>query len=238
MKDAIAGGTNFNFRRKVKGNSMLKELLSALVIASTMATVAVAEPQEVKSMKDPQTGDHWTYAQRDEITGQASGTFTQTVTEARDDEVSVRLTVQGKPPGLMIFDRQWNLKDTITSRFLPNEGFGIKTPLAVGQTWTAEAQMTSMKGEPTGVSFSRTVRVVGQGMVTTRAGRFDAFEIEYNTRNANSDTSAVQVEGAVRMWYAPEINHWVKRAKERRMNGRLMAKETEELTEYGRRESN
>jgi len=242
---------------------MLKELLAAFVIVSAMATVAFADPPEVRSMTDPQMGDHWTYTQRDEATGEEKGTYTQTVTEVQGEDVSVRITMAGKSKGLVTYDRQWNMKDNLTWRFSPHDGFGIKTPLAVGATWTVEVgQTTIIDGKGGAWKGSRTVRVVGQGPVTTRAGQFDAFEIENSFRNEGGmspkkeqDSSAkteqdssekkdlavsgkLEQEGVLRMWYAPAINHWVKRVTEIRLDGGPTAKSTEELVEYGRRKEN
>jgi len=218
---------------------MLKQFLAAFVIASTTATAAFAEPPAVKAMPEPQMGDHWTYAVRDEITGQAKPAFTQTVTEARDGDVSVRVTVGGRETGFWTFDRQWNLTDNLAVRFSPNDGLGIRTPLAVGQTWTADVKQTNMKGEQgqASLSFSRTVRVVGRGAVTSKAGRFDAFEIENSFRIENGNLPGAVSEAVVRTWYAPDINHWVKRTRETRINGRLARKDAEELEAHGRRES-
>lgn len=218
-----------------KENYMLKAFLTAIVIASTTATVAFAEPAEVKPMADPQMGDHWTYAQRDEITGDAKPTFTQTLTEVRGDELSVRVMVAGRQNAFVVYDREWNAKENLVSQFSPHDGAGVKMPLAVGQTWTVDVKRTTMKGAPVW-SGSRTARVVGQSTLTTKAGRFDTFEIESTTRTENSNSSESLTENALRTWYAPAINHWVKRIRETRINGRLMTKDAEELVEYGRRE--
>jgi len=218
---------------------MLRELFSTLVIASTMTTAATAEPPAVKAMADPQMGDHWTYAKRDEITGKTQGTLTQAVTEVQGDDVSVRGSWQGTTSTwLVTFDRQWNVKENLPFHFLPNDGMGIRTPLAVGQTWTADAKKMNMKGEQPVWSLSRTVTVVGRSTVTTKAGQFDAFEIVHSNRGENVPNSGVVQEDVTRTWYVPEINHWVKRVRETRMNGYLTSKTSDELVEYGRREGN
>jgi len=213
---------------------MVKEFLAALVIVSTTATVAFADPPAVKVMAEPQVGDHWTYTQRDEITGQVKGTFTQTVTEVRDEDVGLRVSWPGKSTWLLIYDRNWNIKDSLSWRFLPSDGWGFQPPLALGATWNFDVEQKSRRGIT--LKGSRKGRVVGQSQLTTRIGRFDAFEVEVNFTNERGDSS--EEEGAVRSWYAPAINHWVKRVIEKRRNGRLMSKETEELTDYGRREGN
>ena len=216
---------------------MLRQLLANLAIALATASVASAEAPVVKAMTDPQMGDHWTYAVRDEITGQTRYTSTQTVTEVRGEEISLRVTAGGRQTGFVTYDRQWNAKEAnLLLRYIPHDGLGIKTPLAIGQTWAVDVKFETMKGNLPSWSVSRTAKVVGQGSVTTKAGRFDAFEIETRNGGVNGTNSGAAEENVVRTWYVPEINHWVKREREARVNGRLKSKETEELTEYGRRE--
>ena len=52
-------------------------------------------------------------------------------------------------------------------------------------------------------------------------------------QNANDPTKKVQV--VQQTWYAPAIDHWVKRAAVSRSDGRVREKNTTELVEYGRR---
>ena len=46
-------------------------------------------------MEDPQVGDHWTYQSRDDITGDVKSTFTATVTDITESEISLRTNVIG-----------------------------------------------------------------------------------------------------------------------------------------------
>ena len=79
------------------------------------------------------------------------------------------------------------------------------------------------------------MKVVAQESVTTRAGTFDTFKIEtsYQSQNANDPTKKAQV--VIQIWYAPLIDHWVKRSFVSRSDGRVRERSTVELVEYGRR---
>jgi hypothetical protein len=75
---------------------------------------------------------------------------------------------------------------------------------------------------------------VGQETVTTKAGTFETLKIETtsSTRNVNDPTRKNEAESQT--WYAPAIDHWVKRTFVSRTDKRLTQNNTLELTEYGR----
>jgi hypothetical protein len=195
----------------------------------------VESPDRPTPMEDPETGDHWTYEIRDDITGDLKSTFTTTVTDVSATEIGVRLAVLGNPnPGYQTFDLSWNLTYNGIWRHTPNDGSGIRSPLAVGKSWSFKA--TDLNSTA-GVSLKRSgkAKVVAQEDITTRAGTFDTFKIEYSfqVQNANDPTRKSQAEQQT--WYAPAINHWVKRAVVTRSEGKVREKSTVELVEYGRR---
>jgi hypothetical protein len=196
---------------------------------------AVETPNGPEPMEDAQTGDHWTYELRDEITGEIKSTITNTVTDVSGSEISTRIAQLGNPnAGYQTFDRSWNSTNNGIWRFTPNDGMGIRLPLAVGKTWSFKGTDVNSTA---GVSWKRsgTSKVVAQESVTTRAGTFDTFKIEtsFQIQNANDPTKKLQAEQQT--WYAPAIDHWVKRAFVSRSDGRVRDKNTVELVEYGRR---
>jgi len=200
------------------------------------ATPSAAEPANgVDAMEDPRVGDHWTYELRDDITGDVKSTITNTVTDVSGSEISIRIAQLGNSiPGYQTFDRSWNLTNNGIWRYTPHDGTGIRAPLAVGKTWSLKS--TDLNSTA-GISWKRsgTAKVVAQESVTTRAGTFDTFKIEtsFQIQNANDPTKKVQ---AVQLlWYAPAIDHWVKRSYVSRSEGRIRDKSTIELVEYGRR---
>ena len=186
-------------------------------------------------MADAQTGDHWTYELRDEITGEVKSTITNTVTDVSTSEIGTRTLWLGNPnSGYQTFDRSWNLTNNGVWRHTPNDGTGIRPPLAVGKTWSFKS---SDLNSTAGFSVKRagTSKVVAEESVTTRAGTFDTFKIEtsYQLQSANDPTKKFQIEQQT--WYAPVIDHWVKRAFVSRSDGRVRERNTLELVEYGRR---
>jgi hypothetical protein len=200
--------------------------------ASSSGTETANGPEP---MEEVQTGDHWTYEIRDEITGEVKSTVTNTVTDVSASEIGTRTTQLGNGNfGYQTFDRSWNVTNNGTWRYTPNDGTGIRLPLAVGKSWSFKSTDVNSTA---GVSGKRsgTSKVVAKESVTTRAGTFDTFKIEtsFEIQNANDPTKKYQF--VQQTWYAPLIDHWVKRSSQSRSEGRVRDKSTVELVEYGRR---
>jgi hypothetical protein len=109
---------------------------------------AVETPASPEPMEDARLGDHWTYELRDDITGEIKSTITNTVTDVSDSEISTRSALLGNPnSGYQTYDRSWNLISNGIWRYTPNDGTGIRTPLAVGKTWSFKStDLNSMAG--------------------------------------------------------------------------------------------
>ena len=76
--------------------------------ASSPPAAAEAPDSAAEPMEEPQTGDHWTYEVRDDITGEVKSTITNTVTNVSGTEINVQLTLLGNGnPGYLNFDRSW-----------------------------------------------------------------------------------------------------------------------------------
>jgi hypothetical protein len=196
---------------------------------------AVETPDSVERMEDVQTGDHWTYELRDDITGDIKSTITNTVTDVSASEIGIRSGQLGNSnSGYQTFDRSWNMTYNGIWRYTPNDGTGIRTPLAVGKTWSFKS--TDLYSTA-GVSWRRsgTAKVVAQESVTTRAGTFDTFKIETSLQIQNANDPTRKSQAVLQIWYAPAVDHWVKRSIVTRAEGRVHDKSTIELVEYGRR---
>jgi hypothetical protein len=187
-------------------------------------------------MEEPLPGDYWTYEVRDEITGTVSATRNNVVTEVTPTEISARFKILGTSnAGFNVYDRSWNLISTGPWRFSPNDGTGIRTPLTTGKTWTF--QCNEVNAENGNVwKRSGNVKVVGQESLTTRAGTFETFKLEttYSSRNVKDPTRKTEVTSQT--WYAPAIDHWVKRVFVSRTDKHLRVNNTLELVEYGRKQ--
>ena len=208
------------------------------VFAQTPNSTPAAAPTETtaqEKMEDPQVGDHWTYEFRDDISGDVKSIITNTVTDLTDSQIGIRLTWAGNSnSNSQTFDRSWNLINYGVHRYSPNDGTGIQAPLAVGKTWSVKStDINSTSGFI--AKHSGTSKVTAQESVTTPAGTFDTLKIEtsYQIQNTNNVTDKAQV--VMQTWYAPAINHWVKRSFTMRYHGRVTANNTVELVDYGRR---
>lgn len=193
-----------------------------------------AEGPPVEAMEEPQLGDHWTYELRDEITGDLKSTMTHTITDVTASEISIRIAVVGKnDSGFQTYNRSWDMLGGLW-RFTPNDGMGIRTPLEVGKSWPVKS--TAFNGSNgTSLKISGTSKVTAKETITTRAGTFEAYRIETSieSRNANDATKKFLTEQQT--WYAPAIDHWVKRSTVNRFEGRVRDRAQLELVEYGRR---
>lgn len=210
-------------------------LLFAQSPPASQAPPAVESPGRPEAMEEAQTGDRWTYEFRDEITGEIKSTFTNIVTDVSASEIGVRTTTLGNANnGYLTYDRSWNVKANNAWRYSPNDGTGVVAPLTVGKTWPIKATDVNSAA---GASWKRsgTAKVAAQESVTTQAGTFDAFRIEasYQLQNASNPTKKWQV--VQQTWYAPAINHWIKRSYVSRSEGRVRENSIIELVEYGRR---
>jgi hypothetical protein len=225
---------------------MHRHAILAMIALQAGLAAALAQPAQTPdpapppppppSMEEPMPGDNWTYEIRDEILGTVKFTRTSVVTEVTPKEISTRFTVSGNNnSGSVIFDRLWNRTSQGDWRYSPNDGVGIKLPLAVGKTWSFKSNNVNSTN---GASWTRsgTSKVTAQESMTTRAGTFDVFKIETSMTDRNVANPAKSVQFASETWYAPAINHWVKRTYMNRQDGHLTDSVSDTLTAYGRRQ--
>jgi hypothetical protein len=196
-----------------------------------------AQPDKpVVPMEEPRPGDHWTYEIRDEITGTITATRENVVTEVTPTEISVRFRRLGSPEeGLNVYDRSWNLVEAPPWRYSPNDGTGVRLPLAVGKAWPVQGNNVN---NTSGATWKRsgTSKVVGQESIRTKAGTFDTFKIEttYVAKNVKDPTRDEEITSQT--WYAPAVDHWVKRVFALRATKHLRTNNTLELVDYGRKQ--
>jgi hypothetical protein len=215
---------------------MVRRAIVGLAWLVAGSATAAAAPSSVVSMEEPQPGDHWTYEIRDEITGETSATRENVITEVTPTDISVRFRSVGTSPneGFTIYDRSWNLTTSQPWKYSPNDGTGIKAPLAVGKTWAFRCNEVNAGA---GVTWNRsgTSKVVAEEGVTTRAGTFQTFKIETSYSNRNVADPSRQAEITSVTWYAPAIDHWVKRTFISHVDKHVRVNNTIELVDYGRK---
>jgi hypothetical protein len=217
-------------------NSAWAQQAPAPAAAPPDAATSAKPEKVVVPMAEPKVGDRWTYEVRDEITGAITATRENVVTDVTPAEITVRYKNLGNNnEGFNVYDRSWNVVEDRPWRFSPHDGTGIQSPLTVGKTWPVQTNnINSANGNVW--KRSGTSKVVGQESVTTKAGTFDTFKIEtsFSARNANNPTLKNEVTSLT--WYAPEIDHWVKRTFVSRANKHLQISTLIELIEYGRKQ--
>jgi hypothetical protein len=185
-------------------------------------------------MQDPAPGDHWTYEVKDEISGTVKLTRTDMVTDVTKNEINVRAQIVGGNSGNVIYDHSWDIVQNGAFKYAPNDGTGVRLPLAVGAQWKFSVDVVNGRY---GNTFKRvgTSRVVRQEGITTKAGTFDTFVIETNYTGRLVQDRSVVNQNSWLTWFDPDIDHWVKRTTLLRQRGHLVSNNTLELTEYGRK---
>jgi hypothetical protein len=204
---------------------------------SSSPPLAVQPSKAVVPMEQPLAGDHWTYEIRDEITGKIAATRTHLVTEVTPRQISIRVDTLGKsdPGGQIVYDRSWNVTVSGLWKYSPHDGAGIQPPLEVGKSWNFRGSENNASG---GFIWNRSgkSKVIAQEMVTTKAGTFETFKIETSMSRKSVKDPTRKGEATAVTWYAPAVDHWVKRTFVVRVDNHLLTNNTIELTEYGRKQ--
>jgi len=206
---------------------------------TSASPASVDSSKAVVSMEEPMSGDHWTYEIRDDKTGAVRANSTEVITDVTPTDTSMRIrnVRPDKSYGerFNIFDRSWNLIRDPCCRFQPHDGLnGIQMPLAVGKTWAFESSERYV-ATPIVWKRSSTSEVVAQETVTTKAGTFETFKIVTISSSRTVSKPVRTHEITITHWYAPAINHWVKRSYvARNDDGRKEDRATLELIDYGR----
>jgi hypothetical protein len=190
----------------------------------------VAQPVE-RPNEEVQVGDAWVYDNKDEITGLPLSTYTSLVAEVSPKEIVTNVIVKGNNNrGLVVFDHDWNRLVINNQKFNPSDSHGIRWPLSVGKEWRLEF---ITRNTQTGVNTksSSLSKVVAQETVTTPAGTFETFKIDRQVKQFNiADPSRYQ-DVQVVMWFAPQINHWVRRTFIVKQEKRTVSNATDELVQ-------
>ena len=212
----------------------MTSLCPALLVGSALWSDALLGQPADQANEAVRVGDRWVYDTKDEITGFPKATYSQVVTEVSPKEVVVNLTIRGQNgSSLVVYDHDWDRIEQSNAKFRPNDGQGIRLPLAVGKEWRAnyEGRATQTGAVSKGSVLSK---IVGRELVTTPAGTFDAFKIETRVQNINTaDPSQIFLYENV-TWYAPQVNHWVRRNLVSKVRNRMQSSISEELTDFSR----
>jgi hypothetical protein len=201
---------------------------------SAPAGTAAAAETAPATVPQPTPGDRWTYDVTDDISGKLQLTRTDMITDVSKDAITVRFDVAGTGgSGTIVYDRAWDIVRADLFKYSPNDGTGVHLPLTVGAQWKFAIDVANTRN---GATFRRTgnSKVVGQENITTKAGTFDTFVVETDFTGHNVQDPTLVNQTSWRTWFAPGIDHWVKRTILARQRGHVVSKSTVELTKYNR----
>lgn len=213
---------------------MIRALLLSLSLLPSLSTLAQAQ-SPARDAPPVRRGDRWVFDQRDEILGEKRNTYAMVVTEVTDKEIVTRVTARGATRSKLIaYSLDWDEVDNGAWKYQPHDGLGVRRPLAVGAEWRFENDASNLDSgvEIRGAGVSK---VVARERIATRLGTLDAFKIESVVREVNTRDQSRGSETKIVTWYAPSVNHWVRRETEVRSSGRLRSHFSEEVFEYTRR---
>jgi hypothetical protein len=211
---------------------------SAFAQQATTTSPTPADPTHptATSMEEPRAGDHWTYEIRDEISGSVMATRTDTITEVTPSQIGVRYAnLEKGTSSFHVFDHGWNAKTEGDLKYVPHNGLGIVPPLKTGAVWDFKAEETNTAKGFTW-KWSGRSKVSGQESVTTKAGTFDTFKIETTYTASPVNNPGRKSEITVQTWYAPAVDHWVRRTIVIRTDNLLRLNQKVELVAYGRKQ--
>jgi hypothetical protein len=190
--------------------------------------VLVAQPVERPS-EEVQVGDAWVYDNKDGITGLPISTYTSLVAEVSPKEIVTNVIVKGNNNrAFVVFDRDWNRLVLNNQKFDPNDGTGVRWPLAVGKEWRSTY---TTRNTQTGANTksSSLAKVVAQETVTTPAGTFETFKIDRQVKEYNIADPSRYRDTQMLMWFSPQINHWVRRTFIVKQEKRTVSNTSDEL---------
>lgn len=199
---------------------------------SAPAGTAAAAQTAPANVPQPTPGERWTYDVTDDISGKLQSTRTDMITDVAKDAVTVRFDVAGTGrSGTVVYDRAWDIVRADPFKYSPNDGTGIRLPLTPGAQWKFAIDVVNARN---GLTFRRTgtSKVIGRENISTKAGSFDAFVIETDFTGHNVQDPSLVNQTSWRTWFAPEVDHWVKRSIVARQRGHVVSKSTVELTKY------
>lgn len=216
------------------GRDQITGLARVLLLGVAVFWANTLLAQSPDKPNDPvKVGDRWVYESKDEITGLPKDTFTHIVTEVSKDQIVTSVAFRGKNSSIATFGRDWSVIDNGVWKFKPSNGGGVQLPLAVGKEWRAQFEAKNLQNGANrkGSTLSK---VVAQETLTTAAGTFETFKIDWQEKEYSAADPSKSAEAESVIWYAPQINRWVRRTFVLKMDKRVRTSTSEELTDFSR----
>ena len=189
------------------GGDMKKAILLGCLLLCFVSTVWAQEKCDAPLWN---VGDKWTFKRADGVT------LTNEVIEIKQDSYIL------KTGGSLILNgydkNSMNIKFSIEGggKQVESDNFFRKLfdfPISVGKKWGDVASAYPGVGitKMGKILYDLDYKVEGIEEISTPAGKFKAYKIQYNQTNRNSKRS-----GGIRFWYSPEVKNWMKREAEKK----------------------
>jgi hypothetical protein len=130
------------------------------------------------------------------------------------------------------YDRDWNRINNLIWRFGPAAAKALVCRLLRSRRGELNLTANSLTSES--IEGSSSSKVVAQEDVTTLAGTFNVFKIERQVRQFNTADPSKLTESQIVLWYAPQINHFVRRTTVVKFRERTRSIMSEELADFTR----
>jgi hypothetical protein len=203
-------------------------LMVSLLVA--FHSTALAEERRIQA----NVGSFWNYELTDVIKQQTSIIETA-LTEVNGDKRVIRINVRGANPTVSVYDKNWNVVDSGSVKYHPNNGEGVPEPLQIGSKSKINATFSSQLA--TGWSDPKPLyveaEIVSSEITSTKAGNFETYRVERSSTlhgwgNQPLSVNVLKMVG----WFSPKIDHFVRIQLESRTDGNLVSKLSVELIEY------
>ena len=187
---------------------------------------------------DVARGDEWIYQVEDSLTGAALSNFDVVVVDKQPTEIDVRIRVTDPNTGAArvgaaTFDAFWRREpDGVGLGRGVQDSWGVRPKLKVGDDWDYNFERP-LSGGPIMMSWIGHGEALGVERMDLPNGRtVDTVKVEFFERPS---VARYHFEMRVVEWFSPEINRYVRREIETRVEGKISEATTEILQDYIKR---
>jgi hypothetical protein len=221
-------------------------LLASAILFGLFCTARAASggdpltlPQAPADGVDVSRGDEWIYEIRDSLTGEELSQESVVVVEKHADTIDTRLRITASKTGIerigaATYDLFWRrLPDEISPGNGAQESWGVKPKLRIGEDWDYSFERPLM-GSTIMMRWIGHGEALGAESVELPNGRtVQALKVEFFERPS---VARYRIEMHVVEWFSLEINRYVQRDVETRLDNKITDSTTELLQDYVRRQ--
>jgi hypothetical protein len=197
-------------------------VLALSISALSWTTACPAETLPPAERADPKIGDSAVFRTLDVRTGEKRET---SIVVIQVDADKIVQEASGSTSGTRTYTRDFNLLEVKTGEKVTFTAkpfwASLRFPLDVGQTWDGFFESEAvLRPRNRNTQWRWKANVVAAEAITAPAGTFQTFKIEYDGRYF-AHRGSLSWTGSYKetAWFAPSINHFVKREVEQRSPG-------------------